>query len=299
MEFALEHDLTLALRLVGRLPFFLYLRGGFDEARGWLDAILPRAAGQPLDLLGRAHVCAAAIAERVGDVDGQARHSEEAYAAFAAAGDERGLADALRERGKTASARGDTAQQDAIHTELAAHAERIGDRWNGAIALNNLGNSALQSGDWERVVELCGRSAALRRELGDEWGTALALCNVACAEVQLGRLSSAASTLRDALGTSVRVVAKTIAIFCLDVAVDLAVARGAMREAARLAGASSQLLEELGMARDALDRGFFERAVESIHASLGCDADAEIQRGRELSLDEAAAIALAVTADLD
>ena len=64
MSFALEHDLTLALRLVGRLSFFLWLRGGFAEAKAWLDAILPRAAGQPQDLLGRAHECAAVIAER-------------------------------------------------------------------------------------------------------------------------------------------------------------------------------------------------------------------------------------------
>ena len=289
MNFALEHDLTLALRLVGRLSFFLYLRGGFAEAKAWLDAILPRAAGQPQDLLGRAHECAAVIAERIGDIAGQARHSDEAYAAFAAVGDEQGMADALRERGKTASARGDVVQQNAIYTELAELAERIGDRWNGAIALNNLGYTASQSGDWERAVELCGRSSALRRELGDEWGMALALTNVAFAELQLGRLSSAASSLRVALDASMKIDAKTIVHVCLDVSVGLAAARGRMHEAARLAGATSRLLEELGSVRDSFEGGWFERAVESIRASLGADADAEIQRGRDLSLDEAAA----------
>ena len=213
MGFALEHDLTLALRLVGRITFFLWLRGGFAEARAWLDAILPRAAGQPLELLGRAHECAAAIAERIGDIAGQARHSDAAYAAFAAAGDEQGMADALRERGKAASARGDVVRADAIYTELAELAERIGDRWNGAIALNNLGDIANQSGDWERAVELCGRSSVLRRELGDEWGMALALCNVAFAELRLGRLSSAASSLRVALDTSMKIDAKTVVRF--------------------------------------------------------------------------------------
>ena len=58
------------------------------------------------------------------------------------------MADALRERGKTASARGDAVRAKAIYTELAELAERIGDRWNGAIALNNLGYAASQSGDW-------------------------------------------------------------------------------------------------------------------------------------------------------
>ena len=297
MSFALEHDLTLALRLVGRLAFFVWLRGGFAEAKGWLDAILPRAAGQPQDLLGRAHECAAVIAERIGDIAGQARHSDEAYAAFAAAGDEQGMADALRERGKTASARGDAVQENAIYTELAELAERIGDRWNGAIALNNLGYAASQSGDWERAVELCGRSSALRRELGDEWGMALALCNVAFAELQLGRLSSAASSLRVALDTSMKVDAKTVASAGLDVSVGLAVARGRMHEAARLAGAASRLLQELGSVRDSFEGAWFERTVESIRESLGADADAEIQRGWELSLDEAATLALAAAGD--
>jgi len=299
MSFALEHDLTLGLRLVGRIMFFLYLRGGFAEAREWLDAVLPRAAGQPQDLLGRAHVCAAVIAERTGDIAGQARHSDAAYAAFAAIGDEQGMADALRERGKTASARGDVVQQNAIYTELAELAERIGDRWNGAIALNNLGDAANQSGDWERAVELCGRSSALRRELGDEWGMALALCNVAFSELRLGRLTSAASSLRVALDTSMKTDAKTVVQFCLDLSAELAAARGKMHEAAHLAGAASRLQEELGAVRSSFEGGWFERAIESIRESLGAGADAEIQRGRELSLDEAAAVALAATAEPD
>jgi predicted ATPase/class 3 adenylate cyclase len=298
MSFALEHDLTLALRLVGRTTFFVWLRDGFAEARAWLDAILPRAAGQPRDLLGRAHECAAVIAERIGDIAGQARHSDEAYAAFAAVGDEHGMADALRERGKTASAAGDSERANAIYTELAELAERIGDRWNGAIALNNLGDTALQSGDWEHAVELCGRSSVLRRELGDEWGTALALCNVAAAELQLGRLSCAATSVRDALETSMKVDAKMVVAACLETSAALAVTQGKMRDAARLAGAASRLQEELGSIRDTFAQDLFDRTVESIRASLGADAAAaEIQRGWELSLDKAAAIGLAATGD--
>ena len=114
---------------------------------------------------------------------------------------------------------------------------------------------------------------------------ALALCNVAFAELQLGRLSSAASSVRVALDTSMRVDAKTVVNWVLDVSVGLAVARGRMYEAARLAGATSRLLEELGSVRDSFEGAWFERTVESIRESLGADAEAEIRRGRELSLD--------------
>jgi predicted ATPase/class 3 adenylate cyclase len=298
MHFALERDLTLAMRLVGRLTFFVWLRGGFAEVKAWLDAALPRAAGQPPDLLGRAHEGAASIAGWIGDVAGQGGHADDAYAAFAAVGNEHGMADALRERGKTAAASGDAVRADAIYTELFELAERIGDRWNGAIALNNIGDLALESGDWERVIDFCGRSSVLRRELGDEWGSALALCNVTLAELRLERISSAAKNMRLALETSMKVDAKMVVGACLDAAAELAVVRTNIHEAARLVGAASRLQEELGWARNSSEQTWFEQTARSVRDALGADlAAAEIQRGRELSLQEAVAVALAATAD--
>jgi len=298
MTFALEHDLTLALRLVGRLSFFVWLRGGFGEAKAWLDEILPRAPDQPSDLRGRAHEAAASIAGWMGDVSAQGRHADEAYAAFAAVGDEHGMADALRERGKTASASGDALRAEAIYTELAELAARVGDRWNGAIALNNIGDLALQSGDWEQVVDFCGRSSELRRELGDEWGMALALCNVVLAELKLGRVSSAARNLQVAIETSMKVDAKMVMAGCLEAAAELAVLRAKAPEAARLIGAASRLQEDLGWVRSPYEQTWFEQLLESVRDAVGAAAaGAEIQRGWELSLDDAAAAALAAAAE--
>ena len=297
MNFALAQAPLLALRLIGRLTFFVWQRGGFEEARAWVDVILADAAGQPDELVGRAHEFAAVVAERLGNLGDETRHADAAYAAFGRAGDEHGLANALRERGKAASAAGDHARATVLYKELAELAERIGDRWNGAVALNNLGDVALQSGDWEPVVELCGRSSALRRELGDEWGAALALGNVAVAEIQLGRLSSAAANVRIALKTSMTVGAHTVVSQSLDAAVLLAVALGRLREAAYLLGATSRLQDELGSVRDQLMEGLFERALESIRATLGQETtDGEIQRGREMPLEEVAACAYAIDA---
>ena len=72
-----------------------------------------------------------------------------------------------------------------------------------------------------------------------------------------------------------------------------------MHDAARLAGAASHLLQERGEIRGASDQSLFDHFVETIRASLGADADLEIQRGRELTLDEVAAIAFAATGDPD
>jgi predicted ATPase/class 3 adenylate cyclase len=292
MSFALERAPLLALRLVGRLSFYVWQRGGFEEARTWAEAVLSDAEGRPDVLVGAAHEFAATVAERLGNTADAARHADAAYEVFLRAGDEQGLANALRERGKAASAAGEPARAAELYAEMAVLTERIGDRWNGAVALNNLGDVAMQAGDWEQVVELCGRSSRLRHELGDEWGMALALTNVAVAEVQLGRLSSAALSVGIALETSMTVAADTVVVASLGAAVLLAVARGRMREAARLLGTTYRLQDELGSVLDQLMDDLLERALDSIRASLGQDAAAmEIQRGRELSLEAAAAYA--------
>ena len=262
MSFALEHDLTLALRLVGRTSFFVWLRGGFAEAQRVArrdPAARGRAAARAL--LGRAHECAAVIAERLGDIEAAGSTcrrglrgvrrawgmSTEWPTPFGSA--ERPRRPAVMPCGRTA-----------IYTELAELAERIGDRWNGAIALNNLGDTASQSGDWERAVELCGRSSVLRRELGDEWGMALALCNVAIrrapARQALVRRVEPARRARDEHEDR-REDGRELAASTSPSG--LRSRRGRMHEAARLAGATSRLLEELGSVRDGV-RGGLVRA---------------------------------------
>jgi hypothetical protein len=94
-----------------------------------------------------------------------------------------------------------------------------------------------------------------------------------------------------------KVDARTVLTDCFDASAALAAARGRMHEAALLAGAASRLQEELGSVRPPSDQGLVERVVDSVRASLGADADTEFERGRELSLDEAAALALATTHD--
>jgi hypothetical protein len=104
--------------------------------------------------------------------------------------------------------------------------------------------------------------------------------------------------MRLALETSMKVDAKMVVGACLDAAAELAVVRTNIHEAARLVGAASRLQEELGWARNSSEQTWFEQTARSVRDALGADvAAAEIQRGRELSLHEAVAVALAATAD--
>ncbi|HEY5659640.1 MAG TPA: adenylate/guanylate cyclase domain-containing protein [Gaiellaceae bacterium] len=298
MTFALDNAPEVAGRLLGGLPFFLWLRGGFEEARAWVARALVVADELPKALLGKVHECGAVTAERVGDVEAASQHAEAAYAAFTEAGDDQGVADALRERGKVAMRRGDLEHARVTYEELAGAANRIGDAWNGAIALNNLGDLALNSGEWERVIKLCRQSSEIRLGLGDRWGSALALGNVAQGEIQLGRLEDASRSLRTALHDSLEVGANMVVAGCLDVAARLASARGRARESARLLGASDRAHEELGTIREAFERDQIEAARAASQNALGEEAfAAAVEEGRGMSLEEAAEFTLASLLD--
>jgi predicted ATPase len=298
VRFGLQNAPEIAAEIVGNLGFFFYLRGGLREASQWVAETLEHSEQLSKGLVGRVHECGAITGGISGDVEAASRHAAAAYAAFVLAEDEQGLADALRERGKAASAAQDDAAARAIYVELAALAERIGDRWNGAIALNNLGDLALQAGDWATAVALCARSSEIREELGDRWGSALALSNVAIAKLQLGELEAAAAILQRALRESLAAGAKMVAAMCIDTAIFVASGRRAHHEVAILVGASNRIHEELGSARDDFGQSMVLRDAEKSRAALGDDAfTADVARGSAMSFEDAANAALGALAE--
>jgi predicted ATPase len=296
--FALSEAPEIALRIVASLNFFVWLRGGLAETRGWVDEALATGADASLLWRGRALVCGASVAGLQGDVEAATRYADEAFAVASAAGDGFGIASALRERGKAALHAGDRRRSRAINEELSEFAEEIGDALNGAIALNNLGDLALYDGDWSRVIELCGRSGEIRRGLGNLWGAALCLCNVAQAQRATGLLDGAARSLHQALEDCLAVDAKMVLTSCFAIGSALAADLERPQEAATLLGAHIQLREELATTSDDYEHTVLEEVEENTRALLGEENFTQAyERGRSLRIEDAAALALALTAD--
>jgi predicted ATPase len=297
---AIEYGLTeapeIALRIVGSLPIYISLRGGFGEARSWVTDALAAGTDAPPLLRGRALLCGATAAHYQGDVEAASRYAEEAFALTSAAGDGFATADALRERGIAASESGDRERARALFEELVEFAQEVGDAWNGAVALNNLGDLALYDGDWARAIELCQQSSDIRRGLGNRWGAALSLCNVALAQRELGLLDDAARSVRQALEDSIAVDAMTIVLACFEIGALLAADRERPQEAATLLGAHDQLREELETTDPDYERTLLEELQAKCHALLGDEEFARaFERGRSLLLEDAAALVVAVT----
>jgi predicted ATPase len=299
VEFGLAEAPEIALRIVGSIAFFVWLHGGFAEARAWVDEALTAGADASLLWKGRALVCGAVVAERQGDVEAATRYANEAFAVASAAGDGFGIASALRERAKAATMAGERTRARAIYEELSELAEEDSDlAWLGAIALNNLGSLALNDGDWARAIELCGRSSEIRRGLGNLWGAALCLVNVALAQREAGLLDDAARSLHQALEDSLAVDARMVVLGCFEVAPMLAADWKRPQEAATLLGASAQLREELDTAVEDYEHDLLERVEGETRALLGDQDFAQaFEHGRSLLLEDAAALALSLTSD--
>ncbi len=294
----LDEAPEIALRIVGSLAFFVWLRGGFAEARTWVDEALAVGADASLLWRGRALICGAVVAKQQGDAEAATRYADEAFAVASAAGDGFGITSALRERGKAATEAGDRESARTIYEKLSVVADEVGDAWNGAVALNNLGDLALYDGDWARAIELCGRSAEIRRDLGNLWGAALCLCNVALAQRQAGLLEDAARSVHQALEDSLAVDARMVVLTCFEMGALLATDLERPQEAATLLGASAQLREELDTADDDYEHDLLDRAERDTRALLGDEDFARaFEHGRSLLIEDAAALALALTAD--
>jgi tetratricopeptide (TPR) repeat protein len=294
--FGLDEAPEIALRIVGSMTFFVWLRGGFGEVRTWVDKALAKGADAPLLWRGRTLICGAALAKQQGDATAATRYADEAFAVASAAGDGFGITSALRERGKAAAEAGDNERARAIYEELSEVAVEVGDAWNGAIALNNLGDLALYDGDWARAIELCRRSAEIRRDLGNIWGAALCLCNVALAQRQAGLLDDAARSLHQALEDSLAVDAWMVVLACFELGALLATDRERPREAGSLLGASARLRDELETAVDNFEHDLLERAEQDTRALLGDDDFGRaFEHGRSLLLEDAAALAFDLT----
>ena len=297
--FGLAEAPEIALRIIGSIAMFVWLRGGLTEARTWVDEALVAGVSASLLWRGRVLACGAIVADLQGDGDAAVRYADEAVAAASAAGDGFGVAWALLQRGNGAAGAGDNEHARAIYEKLSELADEDDDIAGiSAEALNNLGDLALYDGDWARVIELCGRSSEIRRGVGNLWGAAIGLLNVASAQREAGLLDDATHSLHQALEDSLAVDARRVLLNCFSAGAALAADRDKWHEAATLLGASAQLREELGMTLEDYERSLLEAVERKTRALLG-DADfaRAFEHGHFLLLEEAAALALALTSE--
>jgi class 3 adenylate cyclase/tetratricopeptide (TPR) repeat protein len=249
------------------------------------------------DGLGRVLHVAGTLATQRGHFDDARERYEASLAIRGRLGDRHGMASVLSNLGIVAEYEGLLDDARRLHERALALREELADRWAIANSTTNLGMIAFLQGAHGEARERFEEAMRLNREVGDTWMVALAHNNLGNANRSLGDLEAARGHYAESVATYRRYGDHWAMAFLLEDVAQLAALSGESHRALELVGAADRLREEIGAARAAALEEHVAAATELAGASLSpAEREAALARGRALSLDGAADVALELCA---
>jgi predicted ATPase/DNA-binding SARP family transcriptional activator len=164
LEWGLEHDPDLALRLAGALWRFWHHRAHLVEGSGWLRRALAAADGAS----AKALYGLAVLTYYEGDTAETERLWSDALAAYRVLGDAAGIAYTLNNLAMLAHYRGDHDTAQRLYESALADSRDAGEDRAIAVSLSNLGGLAKDQGRHGEARPLLEEALARFRAQGDE-----------------------------------------------------------------------------------------------------------------------------------
>lgn len=202
VTWATEHEPETALRLVGAVWRWCYLRGRYAEGRAWAEAAVRAAPSAPAALRAPALAGAGMLAFLQCDYDVAQDRIEESLRLSQELGDSAAVAWALARLGAIARERADYPAAQALHSQALTLAQQAGDTHQIGTQLNFLSFVAWLRGDPGAAATLGAEALATMRILGDREGIAWALINSAVSARYGGDLTTAELLLQQSLELS-------------------------------------------------------------------------------------------------
>jgi tetratricopeptide (TPR) repeat protein len=284
------HQADPELRLVCALAEFWFECGHLREGRSYIEAALENDAAQSPALRAEALIHASDFVRCQGAVRHARRFSEESLSLFRQLGDDAGVARALHELGEAAVDEEDYERAVDLYGEAITVSRRAGKDAAGSTA--NLGYVALLQGDNERAAALFEDALVLFRERRHTSGVCVSLGNLAEAELGLGRQEEARFHLAECLELGRDAQFLVVIAQCLETAAALLLEAGDAETAARLTGAEDALLKEINVSLHPAERRRSASLRADLRARLGTSAEELRDEGRQLTADDASALAL-------
>jgi predicted ATPase len=290
---ATHSDDETELRLVGALSAFWEFRAYLSEGQRRLEEALNRAVGAPPALRALCLQGAGILARGQGEYKRATSRIEEAVAAFRAAGDIAGEANALKQLGIIASERSDLTGARRLYMESMALMEQVGDEVGVARAKNNIGVIARDEGDLRTAAELYTEALTVFRRIGDRQGMARLLMNLGEARMEQGEFKEAHALIVESIHLALEIGSRWDIADLLEVMAAIATGYDHPHEAAVLFGAAEYLREWLGSPLPPNEKKFYDRRIEMLKGRLSPeDLKVGWEKGRALDLDRAVAYAL-------
>jgi predicted ATPase len=202
-EFARQSgDAVAALRIVGQLGRYAYLRGHYHEIRQWMDLAVAAGPAAPPELRARALFGSGRLAHLQCDYEPAVRRLDAALLLYRSLGDASGIASCLQALGSVAREQGRYVRSAQLHTEGLDLARASGDERATASAHSYLGFVSWLQGDFDAAVAQCTDALALFRALRDVEGTAWSLISLGVVARCLSELDRSAALLTESLELS-------------------------------------------------------------------------------------------------
>jgi predicted ATPase/class 3 adenylate cyclase len=284
-------ETEVAQGIAAALWRFWYQRGHLRESADWLAAAVDLPG--PRDAVrARAHIAAGGIAYWRGEFDSVRRHYEEALAISREVGDRRGEMDGLYNVGFVPMVTGDHVAAVPFWQQSQAIARELGDRTMMAKSVQNVGYTLMLMSEPAGALPLLEEARAIWLELKNRTELAESTGVIGHIHRTAGNLEEAVRFYREALEIFHEAGNLPSIAGMLDGLAAVASTRGRHEAALRLTGAAAALKERIGGGIP-MAAVIFEDVTPAAGAAIGKDAaDAELARGRSMTVDEAVAYAL-------
>jgi predicted ATPase/DNA-binding CsgD family transcriptional regulator len=287
-----QEDPAAALRLAAAMSGFWSVRGHFTEGRERLRELLGVVAGENRARAGALNA-AGWLAIDQGDHRDAVRRLTESIELSRRLNDSVGEGMAVLGLGRSNIACSRVSEAAAYVERAGALLSAVEDPPGVALTLLYSGLVALFTDQLEAACELFGRCAAMCRELGFQPLGARALQLLGIARLDLGDLKAARAALEEALPVAVEIGDRWAIPIGLSGFAGLAARTGRPRLALRLAGAAEACREANEFATPEPHLTDLDRWLTPSRKAVGGAAARILAQGRQMTLQEAVACALA------
>jgi len=274
-------DAVAALRIVGQLGKYAYLRGHYNEIRQWMDLAVAAGPTAPPQLRARALYGSGRLAQLQCDYEPAVRRLDAALLLYRELGDAAGMASCLQALGSVAREQGRYVRSSQLHAQGLELAKTASDEWAQASAHSYLGFVSWLQGDFDTAVEECTEALSLFRALRDVEGTAWSLISLGAVARYRGDRDRAATLLTESLELSRSIGFREGVAWCEEQLGLVALTGGSMSQA------RTRLRASYATHRQLRDRWRMASVLEDL-AAAELEAVADQPAARELSGTRAA-----------
>ena len=293
LEWSLENEPEIALRIVGAIRSFWVRRGFLSEGGKWIIQALEKTGEDSAPKLrAKAYFGLGTLSRFQGDLAAANLFNEESLRLARKIDDKYWISVALGELGLVKFMQGELTSGKALMEESLVIARELNDRRLISIRLTGLGEIARQQEDYPAARKYYEEALAIAREKSSKYLISVYTFNLASVAYLLGDYNSALLNAFESLKVSEELGDKISMGDALNIFGALAVKAGEMEKAARLWAAAQAIYETTGFKLEKVDREFNDRYISEARAAIGDKAFASaFEEGQSMRLKEAIALA--------